>query len=117
MLSRIYVLIYRMSFILKRSSTEGLLRRGPLATRGLDRLKRTVRHHLTERSQAWVRIESGARMSTGFRTRAPTLEEFHTHQMGPHYWTSFITFTGNWGRKPSLVILVTPNRIARDPPA
>jgi|SRR5215469_1526911 len=59
MLSRIYVLIYRMSFVLKRSSTEGLLRRWPLATRGLDRLKRIVRRHLTGRSQAWVRIESG----------------------------------------------------------
>jgi len=29
------------------------------------------------------------------------LEEFHTRYQDPHYWTSVITFTANWGRKPA----------------
>jgi hypothetical protein len=29
------------------------------------------------------------------------LDEFHTHFDDPHYWTSVITFTANWGRKPA----------------
>jgi len=28
------------------------------------------------------------------------LEEFHIRYRDPHYWTSVITFTANWGRKP-----------------
>ena len=28
------------------------------------------------------------------------LEEFHVRYQDPHYWTSVITFTANWGRKP-----------------
>ena len=28
-----------------------------------------------------------------------TLEEFQTRYRDPHYWTSVITFTANWGRK------------------
>jgi SAM-dependent methyltransferase len=28
------------------------------------------------------------------------LEEFHICQQDPHYWTSVMTFTANWGRKP-----------------
>jgi hypothetical protein len=27
------------------------------------------------------------------------LEEFHACYQDPHYWTSVITFTANWGRK------------------
>ncbi|HXY52890.1 MAG TPA: hypothetical protein VEI01_25820 [Terriglobales bacterium] len=30
----------------------------------------------------------------------PMLEEFWTHYRDAHYWTSVITFTANWGRKP-----------------
>jgi SAM-dependent methyltransferase len=29
-----------------------------------------------------------------------TLEELHTCYQDPHYWTSVMTFTANWGRKP-----------------
>jgi SAM-dependent methyltransferase len=29
------------------------------------------------------------------------LEEFHARYQDPHYWTSVITFTANWGRKPT----------------
>jgi SAM-dependent methyltransferase len=29
------------------------------------------------------------------------LEEFHACYQDPHYWTSVITFTANWGRKPA----------------
>jgi SAM-dependent methyltransferase len=29
------------------------------------------------------------------------LEEFWTHYEQPHYWTSVITFTASWGRKPA----------------
>ncbi len=29
------------------------------------------------------------------------LDEFHTRFDDPHYWTSVITFTANWGRKPA----------------
>jgi SAM-dependent methyltransferase len=29
------------------------------------------------------------------------LEEFHARYQDPHYWTSVITFTANWGRKPA----------------
>jgi len=29
------------------------------------------------------------------------LEEFHTRYQDPHYWTSVITFTANWRRKPA----------------
>ncbi|HUJ94144.1 MAG TPA: class I SAM-dependent methyltransferase [Terriglobales bacterium] len=28
------------------------------------------------------------------------LDEFHSHFHDPHYWTSVITFTATWGRKP-----------------
>jgi len=31
----------------------------------------------------------------------PMLEEFKAHYSDPHYWTSVITFTANWGRKPA----------------
>ncbi len=30
------------------------------------------------------------------------LQEFHTCYQDPHYWTSVITFTANWGRKSAL---------------
>ena len=29
------------------------------------------------------------------------LEEFYARYQDPHYWTSVITFTANWGRKPA----------------
>jgi hypothetical protein len=29
------------------------------------------------------------------------LGEFHARYQDPHYWTSVITFTANWGRKPA----------------
>jgi len=29
------------------------------------------------------------------------LNEFHTRYQDPHCWTSVITFTANWGRKPA----------------
>jgi SAM-dependent methyltransferase len=29
------------------------------------------------------------------------LEEFHSHYLDPHYWTSIMTFVENWGRKPA----------------
>ena len=29
------------------------------------------------------------------------LEEFHARYQDPHYWTSIMTFTANWGRKPA----------------
>ena len=29
------------------------------------------------------------------------LDEFHTRYDDPHYWTSVMTFTANWGRKPA----------------
>jgi hypothetical protein len=29
------------------------------------------------------------------------LEEFYARHQDPHYWTSVITFTANWGRKPA----------------
>jgi hypothetical protein len=32
------------------------------------------------------------------------LAEFHARYQDPHYWTSVITFTANWGRKPSVEI-------------
>jgi len=31
----------------------------------------------------------------------PMLHEFQAHYSDPHYWTSVITFTANWGRKPA----------------
>jgi SAM-dependent methyltransferase len=31
---------------------------------------------------------------------AKMLEEFHALYRDPHYWTSIMTFIGNWGRKP-----------------
>jgi SAM-dependent methyltransferase len=32
---------------------------------------------------------------------AKMLEEFQALYRDPHYWTSIMTFTGNWGRKPA----------------
>jgi SAM-dependent methyltransferase len=29
------------------------------------------------------------------------LQDFHAHYQDPHYWTSVMTFTANWGRKPA----------------
>ena len=30
-----------------------------------------------------------------------TLAQIDNHYRDPHYWTSVITFTANWGRKPA----------------
>jgi hypothetical protein len=29
------------------------------------------------------------------------LKEFHARYQDPHYWTTIMTFTANWGRKPA----------------
>jgi hypothetical protein len=39
-------------------------------------------------------------LKSGHITRK-NFEEFHTCYQDPHYWTSVITFTASWGRKPA----------------
>jgi len=41
-----------------------------------------------------------AMLKSGYMTEK-MLEEFDTRYEDPHYWTSVITFTANWGRKPA----------------
>lgn len=41
-----------------------------------------------------------ALMKSGYITEK-TLGDFHAHYQDPHYWTSVMTFTANWGRKPT----------------
>jgi SAM-dependent methyltransferase len=40
-------------------------------------------------------------LKSGYVT-AKMLEDFHVRYQDPGYWTSVITFTANWGRKPGL---------------
>jgi SAM-dependent methyltransferase len=42
-----------------------------------------------------------ALLKSGYVTEK-MLEEFHARYQDPHHWTSVITFTANWGRKPAL---------------
>jgi SAM-dependent methyltransferase len=41
-----------------------------------------------------------ALLKSGYIT-GQMLDEFHSYYQDPHYWTSIMTFVGNWGRKPA----------------
>ena len=63
MMANFYVLLYRTYLVLKKSATEGGLRRLPRIGRGLDQFKRRIDRRFLPEAQAWVRIQSG--LSTG----------------------------------------------------
>jgi SAM-dependent methyltransferase len=44
--------------------------------------------------------ELAPRLIKSERVTAKMLEEFHALYQDPHYWTSIMSFIGNWGRKP-----------------
>jgi SAM-dependent methyltransferase len=48
---------------------------------------------------ATMRELAPALLKSGYIT-GKMLEEFHSRYQDPHYWTSIMTFTENWGRKP-----------------
>ena len=39
-------------------------------------------------------------LKSGFITK-PMLDDCYAHYEDPHYWTSIMTFTASWGRKPA----------------
>jgi|HubBroStandDraft_6_1064221.scaffolds.fasta_scaffold227889_2 SAM-dependent methyltransferase len=41
-------------------------------------------------------------LKSGFVT-TPMLDDCYAHYEDPHYWTSIMTFTASWGRKPAVV--------------
>jgi FkbM family methyltransferase len=63
MMANLYTLLYRTYLVLRKSATEGGLRRLPLIGRGLDQFKRWIERHFLRKAQVWVRIQSG--LSTG----------------------------------------------------
>jgi FkbM family methyltransferase len=63
MMANMYTLLYRTYLVLRKSATEGGLRRLPLIGRGLDQFKRWIERHFLRKAQVWVRIQSG--LSTG----------------------------------------------------
>jgi FkbM family methyltransferase len=63
MMANFYTLLYRTYLVLKKSATEGGLRRLPLIARGLDQFKRRLERRSLSKAQVWVRIQSG--LSTG----------------------------------------------------
>jgi len=63
MMANMYTLLYRTYLVLRKSATEGGLRRLPLIARGLDQFKRWIERHFLRKAQVWVRIQSG--LSTG----------------------------------------------------
>jgi SAM-dependent methyltransferase len=47
-----------------------------------------------------VRELTPSLLKSGYVTEK-MLEEFYARYQDPHYWTSVMTFTANWGRKPA----------------
>jgi FkbM family methyltransferase len=66
-----YILFYRIYFVIKRSTAEGVLHRWPSIGRDLDRLKRLVQRHFPRTTHAWVRIESGISQGMWMRICVP----------------------------------------------
>ena len=57
--------------VLKKSATEGVLRRWPRTGRGLDQLKRLIERCFLRKAQVWVRIQSGLSMGMWMHLHFP----------------------------------------------
>jgi FkbM family methyltransferase len=71
MMANFYVLLYRTYCVLKKSATEGTLRRLPRIGRGLDQFKRWIKRRFLPRKQVWVRIQSGLSMGMWMHLHFP----------------------------------------------
>ncbi len=71
MMANLYALLYRIYFVLKKSTTEGVLRRLPRTGRGLDQLKRRIEPRFLPKVQVWVRIQSGLSKGMWMHLRLP----------------------------------------------
>jgi FkbM family methyltransferase len=71
MMANFYALIYRTYLFLKKSASEGALRRWPSTGRGLDQLKRLIERCFLRKVQVWVRIQSGLSQGMWMRLRLP----------------------------------------------
>jgi FkbM family methyltransferase len=71
MMANLNALLYRTYFVLKRSATEGALRRLPRLGRGLDQLKRRIGRRFLPKVQLWVRIQSGLSKGMWMHLRLP----------------------------------------------
>jgi FkbM family methyltransferase len=71
MMANLYALLYRIYFVLKKSTTEGVLRRLPRTGRGLDQLKRRIEPRFLPKVQVWVRIHSGLSKGMWMHLRLP----------------------------------------------
>ena len=58
-MARVHAFFYRIYYALRKSATQGVLRRWPTSLKVLDHLKRLPLAHLLPRAQVWVRIQSG----------------------------------------------------------
>ena len=70
-MANLYVLLYRTYFVLRKTATEGVLRRWPRIARALDRLKRLLQRRLRRNVEAWVRIQSGLSQGMWMHLRLP----------------------------------------------
>src|SRR5260370_36246827 len=66
-----YILLYRVSFVLKNYAAEGVLRQWPGLGRWLDRLKQLAQRHFLRTAHAWVRIQSGLSQGLWIQIRVP----------------------------------------------
>src|ERR1700760_1657911 len=67
----LYVLLYRTYFVLRKTLTQGVLRRWPRIRRGLDRLKQLIQRRFLGKLQVWVRVESGLSQGMWRQLRLP----------------------------------------------
>jgi FkbM family methyltransferase len=71
MMANFYALLYRTYLALKKSATEGVLRRLPYIGRGLEQLKRRFGRRFLPKVQVWVQIQSGLSKGVWMNLRLP----------------------------------------------
>ena len=70
-MDRIYVTLYRLYRITKRTVIDVLLSRSPVAERAFIPFKRFVTHHFLRGRAVWVQVESGLSKGMWMRLRIP----------------------------------------------
>ena len=58
-MTSLYLAVYHAFSVLRKSSTQGRLRRWPVVVTLLDELKQLVRRGFLPRPKVWVRVQSG----------------------------------------------------------
>ena len=71
MMANFYALLYRTYLALKRSASEGVLRRLPYTGRGLEQLKRRIERRFLPKVPVWVQVQSGMSKGVWMNLRLP----------------------------------------------